>query len=190
MQTKEPVTLKAFIKKRFNTEENFPFPVQIVTYPKGKHLLRKGDIEKNIFFIRKGIVETTAIKPPNKKVIISFAFANQFVCSLYSIITKTPTLYNIVCLTECELEMISLNDFNKAVKNGSKLADNIMRYMVEWYYLFRLKKQTDLLTLDAVTRYNNLIKEEPEIVKHISVTKIAKYLGIHPKSLSRIRGIK
>ena len=64
-----------------------------------------------------------------------------------------------------------------------------MRHFQETAYLYRLKKQKDLLTKDAQTRYLELIKEEPNIVKTLSVERIAKFLGIHPRSLSRLRKV-
>ena len=45
----------------------------------------------------------------------------------------------------------------------------------------------DLATLTAEQRYVKLVKESPNIIKHVPLKYIASYLGIKPESLSRIR---
>lgn len=58
---------------------------------------------------------------------------------------------------------------------------------IENAYLERVKKEKSLFTLTAEERYNKLIETRPDIIKLIPIYRIAKYLGIHPDSLSRIR---
>ena len=52
----------------------------------------------------------------------------------------------------------------------------------------KLTEQTiDLQLLSAKERYANLLKKHPEIFQKVQLYHIANYLGIAPKSLSRIR---
>jgi hypothetical protein len=39
----------------------------------------------------------------------------------------------------------------------------------------------------AIERYNEMLKEHPEVFQRVSLVHIASYLGITPESLSRIR---
>jgi CRP-like cAMP-binding protein len=39
----------------------------------------------------------------------------------------------------------------------------------------------------AIDRYNEMLKENPEIFQRVPLVHIASYLGITPESLSRIR---
>lgn len=48
-------------------------------------------------------------------------------------------------------------------------------------------REKDFLTKSAEQRYQALIAQRPDLIAQVPVHKIAKYLGIHPESLSRIR---
>lgn len=103
-----------------------------------------------------------------------------------SIITNKPTKITIKCLTECTIETVKYKDFSTASEK-SLLLNKISRRLLEQFYLYRVKKEKDLMTKNASERYLDLIKHRPDIIKVIPLEKIAKYLGIHPRSLSRIR---
>ena len=47
-----------------------------------------------------------------------------------------------------------------------------------------------ILTKSATERYHELLNARPELVQQIPVHLIAKYLGIEPESLSRIRKLR
>jgi CRP-like cAMP-binding protein len=180
------ITLADFVKNTFNTSEELPFTTTVVKYAKNKHTIVPGEVEKNLYFIRSGCVQVSVIDENGDEKILSFSFPNQFCCSLSSLITQQPTEYYLTCITPAVLELIPREQLYIAMEH-SILANKIMRHFQETAYLYRLKKQKDLLTKDAKTRYAELIKEEPQIIKSLSVERIAMFLGIHPRSLSRLR---
>lgn len=179
-------TLDAFIKDKLNSNEALPFSTTIEKFSKGSELIQKGQVEKYIYFIRSGIVEATVVDGEGDEKIVYIAFPNEFMCSLSSFITQNPTEYTITCLSDCVLEKVARDVFYEALEN-SLLVNKLLRYYVESAYLDRLKKQKDLLTKTALTRYLDLLEEEPAIIQQLTVKKVANYLGIHPRSLSRLR---
>lgn len=185
-EKKSVFSLKHFIKNEFKTDEELPFSTSIDNYPKGAVLITKGQTEKNLFFIRSGIVEATVVDEEGDEKIVYIAFANEFMCSLSSFITQKPTDYTLTCLTNCVLEKVGRDVIYDALEH-SIITNKVLRYYVEIAYLDRLRKQKDLLTKPALKRYLELLEGEPEIVKQLTVKKMANYLGIHPRSLSRIR---
>jgi len=50
-----------------------------------------------------------------------------------------------------------------------------------------VRQSVDLQVLTATERYENLLHDFPEIFQRVQLYHIANYLGIAPKSLSRIR---
>lgn len=59
--------------------------------------------------------------------------------------------------------------------------------VAEYYYILKTNREKDFLTKSATERYNELVNIRPELIQYIPVHQIAKYLGIEPESLSRIR---
>ncbi len=67
------------------------------------------------------------------------------------------------------------------------VANQFGRHVTEHFFIQKLKRENDFLTKSAKEVYLNLISDRPEVIENIPVNKIAKYLGIDPESLSRIR---
>jgi CRP-like cAMP-binding protein len=65
--------------------------------------------------------------------------------------------------------------------------ERLGRILTEHAYLKMVGQSLDLQTLPARDRYENLLNKYPEIFQKVPLYHIANYLGIAPKSLSRIR---
>ena len=167
-------------------KDKLPYKTIVKVYPRGHYLLRAGEMETNFHFLVSGIVESTLVAKNGEEKIMDFFFLNSFFCSMSSIISKKPTQFNIRCLTECTIETVTNKDYGDALKKSITL-NIISRKLLEDFYLYRVKKERDMLTKTASERYLDLIKDRQDIIKDVPLEKIAKYLGIHPRSLSRIR---
>lgn len=65
--------------------------------------------------------------------------------------------------------------------------ERIGRLLIEQAFVRIVRQTLDLQITDAKDRYIKLIEESPEILQKVPLYHIANYLGIAPKSLSRIR---
>ncbi len=65
--------------------------------------------------------------------------------------------------------------------------ERLGRILMEQAYLKIVEQTIELQVLSAKERYENLLKKHPEIFQKVQLYHIANYLGIAPKSLSRIR---
>ena len=50
-----------------------------------------------------------------------------------------------------------------------------------------MKRELSLLQDSAQKKYEDLIKQQPNLIQNIPLKYIASYIGIRPQSLSRIR---
>jgi CRP-like cAMP-binding protein len=188
MSEKNHSGILEYIREKLGYNGELPFSIQTKTYPKDFCLISPGDVEKNINFIVSGIVETRIIKKDGSERITDFFYPNNFFCSLSSFITQNPTNVYMTCLTDCVIESIPYNEYNAALET-SLIANKLGRKIAENSYLLRIKREKDMLTKTASERYVDLMQSRPEVIQEIPLSKIAKYLGIDPRSLSRIRGI-
>jgi len=179
-------SISEYLKTNFGDNEKLPFDTFVKTYPKNFRLISPGQIEERINFLISGVVETKIKKKDGNERITEFFFPNQFFCSLSSLLTQQPTNVYMTCLTDCTIESISYKDFNQALEK-SLIVNKLGRKIAEQSYLLRIKREKDMLTKTASERYVELMKNRPEVIQEISLSKIAKYLGIDPHSLSRIR---
>uniref|UniRef100_UPI004048401D Crp/Fnr family transcriptional regulator n=1 Tax=Roseivirga sp. TaxID=1964215 RepID=UPI004048401D len=166
-------------------EKKFPLEFQVKQLRKGEILTNYGEVEKRIYFIKKGIIELTILAGSEEK-IIDFFFPNSFVCSYTSFINQQKSDVQVRTIVDCEVEY--LNRFEvQAAYDQSMTMNKIGRLLTEQMYIMKSDREKDFLTKSAETRYLELIEKKGELVKLVPVNRIARYLGIHPESLSRIR---
>ena len=124
-----------------------------------------------------------------KDVTLQFFFENQAIASMESFWWRRPSNLTLESVEETELTFISKNDFDALCNLYPDLKDGFMEIMLERMsnyanlFLSRIKD-------NPRKRYDELLKEHPEIIQRIPQHYIASYLGITPISLSRLRNRK
>ncbi|TXK07537.1 Crp/Fnr family transcriptional regulator [Flagellimonas aequoris] len=162
-----------------------PFPIHRASFPRNHVLTRYGQIETKGYFLRKGIVQCSVQKDGEER-IIDFVFPGNFVTAYNSFVLDTPSDIEVSTLSECEVAYFFKADVKKRYED-SLIANKLGRYIKEKVLMEKLRKEKELLTNSAEENYRELLKNRPEVIENIPIHKIAKYLGIHPESLSRIR---
>jgi len=183
------MTFKAFYNSVLNTaytsDDDIPFSVKKMHFRKGELITTYGQIEKGVYFMNQGIVEFN-IKSYVSEKVIDFFFENELFCGFTSFLNQLPTDVQIIALTDCEVEWIDREELMEAYEY-SLSANKFGRIMTEQGYLRKSNREKDLLCKTAEERYAEMLHTHSQYLSYIPVNKIAKYLGIHPESLSRIR---
>lgn len=169
---------------KLQKDEN-PFPIYRKKLKKNEIITEFGQVESKAYLLIDGIIESSIEKDGDIR-IIDFVFPNNFICSYTSFLTQIPSEIQTKAITDCEIEYFFKEDLENAYQK-SIVANQFGRFVTEKFFISKLKRENDFLTKTAKEIYQNLLQERPEIVKEIPINKIAKYLGIHPESLSRIR---
>ena len=151
-------------------------------------LLKEGEIPKQLFFIKKGCLRLWFNKD-GKDITLQFFFEGQAVASIDSLLSNQPSMFTIESIEPTTIYSISKNDFEQLhqiypeLKNGFQ--EIIFQRFSNYAHLF-LSQIKDTPS----ERYDDLLKNHPEIIKRVPQHYIASYLGITPISLSRIRNRK
>ncbi|MDR2914572.1 MAG: Crp/Fnr family transcriptional regulator [Tannerella sp.] len=156
-----------------------------VHYPKGHILLRADKVEKDIYFIKKGIVRAYA-DFPDKEITFWFGKEGDTAISMKSYIEDEKGYENIELLENCELYKLNTGSLKKLFTEdihianwGRKFAE---RELIKTESLF-ISRQFKT----ASERYKELIKDNPDLILRVQLGHIASFLGITQVSLSRIR---
>ena len=179
------MSIADYIREIFHTDETLPFETFAASYKKGDIITAINQMETNAYFLKEGVVQVAADKDGEEK-IIDFFYPPNFVCSYSSFLSGTPSDVEICCLTDVVVEIVPLNKLLVAYEH-SLIANKLGRYVTEHFFLVKTRREKDFLLKSAEERYRELMQNRPELIEQIPVHKIAKYLGIHPESLSRIR---
>lgn len=151
-------------------------------------LLREGEIAGKIYFIKMGCLREWFNKD-GKDVTFQFFFENQPVASIDSFMNQKPSLFTIESIEPSQILSISKSDFDELLSRYPRFKEeyeNLIFSRLRNYSQLFLSRIKD----SPQERYEDLLKNHPEIIQRIPQHYIASYLGITPISLSRIRNRK
>lgn len=162
-----------------------PFTIHQAEFRRNEIITQYNQIETKGYFLLEGILQCSIQKNGSER-IIDFIFPNSFISAYNSFIHDIPSDMEITALTPCKVEYFLKAEVKKSFDH-SLIAHKLGRYIKEKIITEKLRKEKELLTNSPEENYLELVTNRPEIIENIPVNKIAKYLGIHPESLSRIR---
>ena len=151
-------------------------------------LLEAGKISNHVYLIKKGCLRSWFNKD-GKDITVQFFFENQPVASIDSFLNNKPSLFTIESIEPSIIISISKSNFEKLYNLYPEFKE------VFYDYLFKRFRNYAELFLSRIKdtpkeRYEDLVKNHPDIIKRVPQHYIASYLGITPISLSRIRNRK
>lgn len=152
----------------------------------GESLFLQGSLEPRLFWIKKGLVKLVFIQPDGKEFIKSFLAENELAGSLLSVVFGEPSPYSCYCLEECEIIAIPYKNLKEVAMQTPQLRD------VELHFMHQLTarkedREYQFLCLTPEQRYGRFLEQYPEIMRRISQAELARFLGITPVALSRIK---
>ena len=155
-------------------------------YKKNEFFLKEGQVCNFLGFINYGVLVYCKIVDNGDEITTDFAFEGYWVTVNQRRLNNSPSLINIKAIEDSELFVIRQQDLSDLYIKIPKI-ERLGRILMEQAYLKIVRQSVDLQVLTATERYENLLHEFPEIFQRVQLYHIANYLGIAPKSLSRIR---
>jgi len=153
-------------------------------FPKGKLILRKGQIANQYFFIISGGIRFF-YEQDGQENTTWISFKNEFFTEISSLNPQRPSRFNIETIEDSELVVIDKKDM-----------DFLYAHISAWEEFGRkIWEETAVRMIDQIINFQTLSAEErymefmsnPEFLKKIPVKQLAAILGITPNALSRIR---
>ncbi len=162
--------------------------IKTKNYEKGEMIHEAGNICRNLYFIKSGLVKHFNYYKGNQFV-LRFFEENQFFIATDSFFYNRPAEYSTVALEDTTLHYLLYEDFERLCENHHSFESYARKFasIVAYTAISNLK---GLLYMDATARYAKFIKEYGHLQQRISLGDTAGYLGISQVSLSRIRSKK
>lgn len=157
-----------------------------VLFPKNRIIESEGKVPAYLYFIVSGFMRLFYNNDLGDEVTTHINCPPGFLTSYTNFINQTKSNENVECITECELLRIAKIDLDFLNQNSLAFKDFSI-WAFQQSIIYNENRSKDLAILTAEQRYKKLIDNYPEIVHTVPLQYIASFLGMNPKSLSRIR---
>ncbi|KAB1068687.1 Crp/Fnr family transcriptional regulator [Tamlana haliotis] len=155
-------------------------------YLKGQFVVQQGDVCKYESFVISGCTKTYYVDTEGQEHIVMFSVEEWWTADLGSFITQTPADYNIQCIENTELIMISSDDIEELYIKIPKL-ERFFRRVIERALAASQKRIIRSFSMSAKDRFLYFREKYPQIEQRIPQYMIASYLGITKEFLSKIK---
>jgi hypothetical protein len=159
-----------------------------VEFPKGAYIMKAGEVQKNLYFITKGIIRNYIETSKGEIKIFNFRSENMVVTGYasYNYEDNLKSLVNVQCLEDCVLIKVPYEAINYVI-NHIKLGDRLGRFMAEAHVVQMMQYVIQRDTMTIIERLENIDKNFPNIHQRVPQYMIASYLGITPVHLSNLK---
>lgn len=157
------------------------------TFEKGEFVINKGDKINSIFYIRKGLVRSSLINDKGEEITFQLFAEKQLFGNVHTILFNEPSKFTFQTLEKTKVYFTDLKTFQDLSNSNSeffKIDNGIFGRQILKQAIQRIDS---FVFLFPEKRYQQYLKDYPNIIGRVPDKYIANVLGITPVSLSRIR---
>lgn len=153
---------------------------------KGEPWVKEGKVCEHVAFLKAGKLRVFYGNDTGDEVTCHFVMPHQFISSFTSFLTNTPTLETIAAIEPSSLLVISKKELEALSEELPKI--HVWRRIIAENLFITLEKRIAMLqSQTAHERYEQMIKDNPDIILGVPLQYTASFLGITPQHLSRLR---
>ena len=149
-------------------------------------LLRAGRPSTHVLFLYQGLMREYYSDSEGTETTRRFCAEGDFSGSLADMLTGGPAAVSIEAMDRCIIVEAEWNRFD-ALSECHPSIMKLQRRFAEILYIRKMRREFEMLTLSAVERLREFVRENPKLDARLPKHVVASYLGITPVHLSRIR---
>ena len=155
---------------------------------KNEIIFQQDDFVDRTFYFIQGCVKAYRDNG-NRQIIDWFSFENEFITPITGFFRETPSEHSIETLEPCVYLELSRDVIFQFVEKHHCFETLVRKGITDT--LLKLQDRIASIQFESAShKYNTLLKTRPDIIKRVSLTDIANYLGISLETLSRVRAGK
>jgi CRP-like cAMP-binding protein len=155
------------------------------SFKKGQAIITKGDQVDTEYFVISGCLKTFFVNEQSKMYILQFAMPTWWTTDYHALYTKTEATVDVDCITDVELLGITNDDREKVCRDLHQV-ESFFRWRTNRGYVALQRRLLSFMNNDAKSRYEELLRQYPELYSLVPKHLIAAYLGVSRETLSRL----
>ena len=156
-------------------------------YRKDEPFIRAGDVPTTCAFVVEGLLCQHYVGRDGDLVIKYFFPENRIAASVSATLLGEPSLFTITAIENSNVLEYEFAAFKSLVREFPDIAAFYISYMERHWIIEKEPGEIAFRHDDAMQRYVDFIRREPELHRRLKQHHIAAWLGITPESLSRLR---
>ncbi len=156
-------------------------------YRKEEPFIRAGDVPTTYAFVVKGLLCQRYVGRDGNMIIKCFFPENRIASSVSATLLGEASPFAITAIENTTVLEYDFAAFRLLVSDFADIAAFYIRYMERHWIIDKEPGEIAFRHDDAMQRYIDFIRKEPELHKRLKQHHIAAWLGITPESLSRLR---
>ncbi len=154
-------------------------------FKKGQTILSAGDKVDSEYFVIRGCLKTFYINDDLKMFILQFAMPTWWASDYHALYTGTRATVGVDCITDAEVLCLNAEDREKLCREIHAV-EHFFRWRTNMGYVAAQKRLLSLMNNDVKHRYEELLRQYPQLYNLVPKQLIAAYLGVSRETLSRL----
>jgi CRP-like cAMP-binding protein len=156
-------------------------------YRKDDTFIKAGDVPTSYAFVVNGLFFQHYVGPSGDLIVKYFFPENRIAASVSATLLGEPSLFTITAIEDSSVLEYDFAAFRKLAAEFPDIAAFYIRYMERHWIIEKEPDEISFRYDDAMKRYRDFIRREPDLHRRLKQHHIAAWLGITPESLSRLR---
>ncbi|MGO1721158.1 MAG: Crp/Fnr family transcriptional regulator [Sphingobacterium sp.] len=156
-----------------------------ITLKKGEFYLKAGRYADRLGFMQSGIIREF-VEIDDKQVTKWISTKGNFVVDIHSFYFRSPARWNIQALTDCELYVIDLDDYQTIEQRVVQWSSLEKRFLAKCFAVLE-DRIVQHISMSAEARYAQFFTFNKELFNQVPLHYLASMLGMTPETLSRLR---
>ncbi|MDB5549898.1 MAG: Crp/Fnr family transcriptional regulator [Tardiphaga sp.] len=156
-------------------------------YSKEESFIRAGDIPTSFAFVVEGLLCQHYVGREGDMIIKHFFPENRIAASVSASLLGEPSLFTVTAIENSTVLEYEFAAFKSLVTDFPDVAAFYISYMERHWIIEKEPGEIAFRHDDAMQRYVDFIRREPDLHRRLKQHHVAAWLGITPESLSRLR---
>ncbi len=156
-------------------------------YRKDDIFIQGGDVPNRYAFVVEGLLCQHYVGRDGDLIIKYFFPENRIAASVSATLLREPSLFTITAIEDSHVLEYDFAAFKALVHAYPDIAAFYIGYMERHWIIEKEPLEIAFRHDDAMQRYLDFIRKEPDLHRRLKQHHIAAWLGITPESLSRLR---
>lgn len=157
------------------------------TFEKGEIVINEGERINSVYYIRKGLVRSYFVNNKGEEITFQLFAEKQLFGNVHSVLFNEPSKFTFETFEKTKVYFTDLKTFQDLSSSSPDLLKIDNRIFGQQILKQAFQRIESFVFLSPEKRYQQYIKDYPNIINRVPDKYIANVLGITPVSLSRIR---